>query len=57
MANEKKQTPKVDSIPWVVKDTSGKQVLKDSWNTFTEAASAARTYTRETGLYAQAVRS
>lgn len=64
MATERKtKTPaNADSTPWVVKGTSGKTVptAKDgkteSFPGFADANTAARAYTRNTGLFAQAVR-
>lgn len=57
MANDKKKEVSVDSVPWIVKATDGKRVVADSFNTYKEANTAARSFTRETGQFAQAVRS
>lgn len=55
-AKGKKET-KVDSVPWKVLDSSGNEPLKDQFKGFADADSAARKYTRETGVFAGAVRS
>lgn len=45
-----------DSTPWVVKGTSGKPVLTESFTGYSDANSAARKHTAQTGVFAQAVR-
>ena len=59
MANDKskKSNGNVDSVSWVVKDTTGTQVGKENYPGYKEASTAARSHTRESGLFAQAVRS
>lgn len=47
----------VDSVNWIVRDTTGKQVGTESFASFKEAESAANTYRISSGLYAGAVRS
>ena len=63
MATDRKtKTPdNADSTPWVVKGTTGKVVptngvKNETFPGFKDAATAAHAYTRETGLFAQAVR-
>lgn len=56
-AKGKKTEANVDSVPWKVRDSLGNEPLKDQFKGFADANSAARKYTRETGVHAEAVRS
>lgn len=46
-----------DSIGWKVRGTDGKNALSDSFKGYVDADAAAKRYTEQTGLYAEAVRS